>query len=245
MRANLFAWAGVLAAFPRTKAAHTKMQAMSYYERLRYFNSTLGADWCFRLLDLVGPETISSTRPSWLDFYRDDVYDLHLPLDPRAPETDKYLGADMGGIEFAFYTGMGFEGYALALQTPRYVDVQTGLVRLGGYTLDLNLREQVSQLSGQTLGPEAYYAAYGQALSSLMTAIDHICRKEGDVSDDRLEEVAAASLLFLCGGHQGCSAHIDEAEAQDTRLKVIILCKYVIALAEGSLKLRLSALQPA
>ena len=97
----------------------------------------------------------------------------------------------------------------------------------------------MTALAGSQLGPKEYYSAYGKALKSLFDAILTIkFDAGGEVSDEFLENIAAASLLFLCGGHRGCSQHLDEEEAQSVRLETILICRHVDALASGMLQLR-------
>jgi hypothetical protein len=159
-----------------------------------------------------------------------------MPLDPRAPETDKYLGSDAGATEFAFYAAMGFDGYALALATPRAIDTEKFTVRLEEYTLqgidDVGLRA----LSKKRLSPEDYYCAYGRALNALFAACQLITERQA-ANEEMIEATCAACLIFMCGGHQGCSAHVDDEEAQNVRLKTIILCRYVEALCSDEISL--------
>ena len=92
MRINLVWWATAVGAIPRITDYYERIRLMNYYERLRFCNTVFGPDWMFRLHDLVGAERITSTRPSWLAFYRDDIYHLHMPLDPRAPRDRQIFG---------------------------------------------------------------------------------------------------------------------------------------------------------
>lgn len=233
-----YRWATVIGAIPRILEYRERLGPMSYYERLRFQNLVLGPDWAFRLHDLVGVETIEANRPSWLAFYRDDIYNLHLPLDARAPETDRYLGTDMGAMEFAFYAGMGFEGYALALRTQRKVDVRDGCVHFDRFLLSGTDRELLLELERMPLTAEHYYTHYAVALKSLFAAYEQIAKSPEEASADQVDGVAAASLLFLCGGHNGCTQHVDPEEGQAVRLETITICRYIAALASGKLKLR-------
>jgi hypothetical protein len=233
MRDTLFGWATVVGAMPRILAYRDRIEPLSYYERVRFCNAALGPDWIFRLQDIVGSDMISRARPSWLNFYRDDIYSQHLPLDPRAPETDKYLGEQTGAMEFAFYAGMGFEGYMLALNTPRVIDTRSASVVLDGVRLGGLDEAELRSLSTRTLEAPDYYEAYGRALRALFAGYASVASSRQAATDDTLECLAAASLLFLCGGHQGCSGHVDHEEGQEVRRQVIILCRYVEALASG------------
>lgn len=235
MRETLFRWATVVGAMPRILKYRDRIAPLSYYERVRFCNSVLGPDWIFRLQDVVGSEAISKARPSWLNFYRDDIYSQHLPLDPRAPETDKYLGEEIGAMEFAFYAGMGFEGYMLALNTPRAIDTHNACVTLGDLRFSGLDDNQLKSLSRRKLEASDYYAAYGRALQALFSAYAPVVFSDQPANEDALEGIAAASLLFLCGGHQGCSGHVDQDEGQEVRRQVIILCSFVEALATGEI----------
>lgn len=236
MRDNLLRWGTVVGAMPRILNFYERLKNLSSYERLRFCNSVLGPDWAFRLLDIAGEKAIAASRPSWLAFYRDDIYGLHMPLDPRAPETDKYLGSDMGAKEYAFYCGMGFDGYLLALNTPRIVDEVDLSVSLAGqrfHGLDVST---LRQMAAKKLAASDYYSFYGDALNALFNSYNAIVSgSRNDMSEKQIEDTAAASLVFLCGGHQGCGQHVDEAEGQSTRLSTIILCRYAKALASGEI----------
>jgi hypothetical protein len=238
MRDSLFRWATAVGAIPRIVAYRRRLAPLSYFERVRFCNSVLGPDWIFRLQDIVGQEVIEEARPSWLSFYRDDIYGQHLPLDPRAPETDEYLGSEMGAMEFAFYAGMGFEGYMLALNTIRQIDTENATVTLGGYRLSGVDTTKLMALKDQDLKASDYYAAYGRALTALFKLYETTESNVQLTDEGQLESAAAASLLFLCGGHQGCGSHKDRSEGQSVRQQVIILCRYVEALSKGEITLQ-------
>lgn len=238
MHRSILDWLPAAAALMKVGRLYDQMKCASYYDRLRLYGRIVGPDWAFRLHDLVGGDTIEKSRPSWLAFYRDDIYALHLPLDPRAPETDKYLGSDSGAKEFAFYAAMGFDGYEAALRIPRKIFTETLSVTLGNYHLEGVAGEYLQKMRSISLGPSEYYQAYGRALDAIVEAANTLGTADSDyVSEELIEGAAAASMLFLCGGHQGCSEHIDEEEAQQTRLQTIILCTYAEALARGTVLL--------
>lgn len=242
MRRSVINWLPALSALSKTDRLYSQMSNLTYYDRLRLYNQITGPDWAFRLHDLIGHETIMASRPSWLAFYRDDIYNLHLPLDPRAPETDKYLGQDVGAKEFAFYAAMGFDGYEAALRTPRIICSKTLSVTLDDYHLEGVDLEYLTDMRDSRLGPEQYYHAYGDAIGAILDAGSLLHKTEGPyLSDERLESMAAACVLFLCGGHQGCSAHVDEEEAQRTRIETIILSRYAAALARGEITMTVEA----
>ncbi|MHB0865554.1 MAG: hypothetical protein ACYC1Y_01460 [Minisyncoccota bacterium] len=133
MKQNLLAWSAVLGALPRIMHyKHVLSGTDAYFDRLRIVNEALGPHWVFRLADAVGLEIIKVNRPSWHEFYVEDVDRLHCPLDPGAPETEAYLGRKYSDMDMAFYAGMGFDGYRLALQTPRQVDFGTKQLRFDG-----------------------------------------------------------------------------------------------------------------
>lgn len=234
MRRALIEWGAIVGAMPRAIEYYERLKSGSYYQRLRFFNQVVGPDWQFRLLDTVGSDVIEQCRPSWLEFYRDDSYSEHMPLDPRAPETDEYLGNDFGAMEFAFYAAMGFDGYALALRTFRSVNEADCSVTLGVRRVEAGQSQELRALLSRELGARDYYDAYGKALAALFDAFRGLITLPGtaDVADERLETLAAASLMFLCGGHTGCRKHKDAEEAQLVRRQIIILCHCVERLAK-------------
>ncbi len=215
----------------------------AYFDRLRIVNEALGPHWVFRLAGVVGIETIKENRPSWHEFYVEDVDRLHCPLDPGAPETEAYLGRKYSDMDMAFYAGMGFDGYRLALQTSRHVDFNTKQLRFDGrYVLEPSseLKAKLDVYGRQHFVPkEDYYATYGSALSVLFDRIS------GDgfegLDDDTLERVAAGCLILLCGGHRGCSKHITSEEEFSAQMESLIIFNHAKNVISGVTLLEKSA----
>ncbi len=226
MKQNLLVWSTVLGALPRiAHYQHVLSSTDAYFDRLRVVNEALGPHWVFRLADVVGLETIKANRPSWHEFYVKDIDRLHCPLDPGAPETEAYLGRKYSDMDMALYAGMGFDGYRLALQTPRHVDFETKQLRFDGrYMLEPSseLKMKLDAYSRQHfVSKEDYYAAYGAALSVLFDRISG--EGSGSLDDDMLERVAAGCLILLCGGHRGCSKHITPEEEFSAQMESLII----------------------
>lgn len=238
MKTKLVEWAPAVAAVSRIEHCHKLLQGKTFFEQIQIFNKIVGADYIFRLNDLVGTETIRTNRPSWANFYIDDIYGLHIPLDPRAPETEKFLGKKVATKEFAFYAGMGFDGYQLALNTKRIINKECCSIEFGDYNLDwlgsnILQKERVFEADG-SISKETYYRIYGEAILALFDAyseLNDITDKE-EISEDHWENVAGASLLFLCGGHRGCSQHISPAERTETQLAAILIALYAKSLVK-------------
>lgn len=232
----LYKWSPAVSAIPRILAHEVVMSNMNYSEKLQWYSKVMGADWIFRLQDVVGTEEIQKNRKSWSNFYIDDIYNLHMPLDPRAPETDKMLGSSTGLKEFAFYSGMGFDGYVLALNTKRKVCRENFSIDFDDMKLDWIKKNRTIEFgniyeSDGTISKETYYRFYGEALLSIMKAMGRV-NSMHDRDDDKVMNIAAAALLFLCGGHQGCSEHISNAERTEVQLDVIIISLYCRSLAK-------------
>lgn len=230
MRSNLVRWGTAIGALRRiSEFRQVLAQKERYIDRLRFVNTVLGPDWVFRLPDTVGLETIKTNRPSWNDFYVDDTDGVHLPLDPGAPETNKYLGEEYSIKDLAFYAGMGFDGYCLALKTERNVDLIQKNIRFDGRYLLRPTPEQLAVLEGyeraKLIPKEAYYNSYRCTLDALYELIDQIesdFDAGDDVSDERIECAIAGSVILLCGGHQGCGTHpTKEIEFQVQMLSLI------------------------
>lgn len=212
---------------------------MTYFDRLRIVNSALGGDWVFRLADAVGIELIRKNRPSWVAFYVEDCDRLHCPLDPGAPETEAYLGRDYSDMDMAFYAGMGFDGYRLALETPRLVDLDKKCINFDGrYHLQLPdpIRVDLDQLHAtRRIAKERYYSDYGSALSVLFEIID--CLTSGDINEELLERVSAGCLILMCGGHRGCRKHITTEEEFQAQMESLIVfnCAKTVLLEQTKL----------
>ena len=235
MRENHFRWATIIGPPPRILDHFRRLQTYSYYDRINFFAGVYGSDWIFRLLTVNTKETIAANRPSWLAFYHDDQYDAHFPLDPRAPETDAILGTDMGAKELALYSGVGFDGYSLALRTRRSIDAENCQIVLDGYHLDHLTRQRVLELAdarSDELSAEHYYRLYGAAINRLYENFSAILSDSGDGADDMIENTAAALLLILCGSHMGCATHRSEAEAQIVRSQSLIVFAYSLSLSQ-------------
>ena len=218
MRTNLLTWGTVLGALPRIVLYRERLlAASSYFDRLRMVNEALGPHWVFRLAEIVGVDAIRANRPSWAEFYIDDCDRLHCPLDPGAPETEAFLGVKYSAMDMAFYAGMGFDGYALALQTPRLFDQRTKRIAFDRrYSFDPPAALKATLDNYDRLGhipKEAYYSAYGTTLSALFERLEHnLAGGEGVPGEELLERLAAGCLIFMCGGHKGCNKHSTTAE---------------------------------
>jgi len=233
MKSRLFKWSPAVSAMPRILSHAKIMEGMSYIDKLQWYNKIMGPDWIFRLKDVVGLDLIKKNRKSWADCYVNDMYDLHMPLDPRAPETDKMLGKNTGTKEFAFYSGMGFDGYVLALNTLRKVNRERFEIDFDNLKFDWISKKEILETekiyeADGTISKETYYRFYGEALLSIFNAIKTIVSSE-NIDEEKLENTAASSLLFLCGGHQGYqggSQYISNAERSEAQLDVIIISLY-------------------
>lgn len=223
MQSNLLLWSPVLGALPRMAHYRNVLAATStYFDRLRVVNEALGPHWVFRLADAVGLETIKTNRPSWHRFYVEDIDRLHCPLDPGAPETEAYLGRKYSDMDMAFYAGMGFDGYRLALQTQRLVNFETKQLMLDDryvFNPSMELKERLDVYDRQHFIPKQdYYVAYGDALSVLY---DNLLVKSAD--EGALESVAAGCLILLCGGHRGCNQHVTHEEEFSAQMESMII----------------------
>lgn len=235
---NLARWATVVGAMPRIlRYEGILTQTPSRFERLRIVNDALGPHWPFRLADAVGLDTIRANRPSWYEFYVEDTDGLHCPLDPGAPETEQYLGRSYSDMDRAFYAGMGFDGYRLALETPRHVELDTKRIRFDGrYLLELPPEAQTDidvQSKNRHIAKSDYYGAYGSALQVLFERMGTAPRASGE----ELERIAAGCLLLLCGGHKGCGKHITAEEEFRTQLDGLIIFNAVRYLTLGQISL--------
>ncbi len=236
MKRNLLVWGAVLGALPRIANYQRVLSGTeTYFDRLRIVNEALGPHWIFRLADAVGLENIKANRPSWYEFYIEDIDRLHCPLDPGAPETEAYLGRKYSVMDMAFYAGMGFDGYRLALQTPRHVNFDTKQLSFDGrFMLEPSpeLKAKLDAYSRQHFIPkEDYYAAYSAALSVLFDRISDDGCLNGD--DDMLERVAAGCLILLCGGHKGCRQHITPEEEFSAQMESLIIFNYAKNVISG------------
>ena len=245
MKQNLLAWSAVLGAFPRIAHYQRVLSGINtYFDRLRIVNEALGPHWVFRLADIVGLETIKANRPSWHEFYVEDIDRLHCPLDPGAPETEAYLGRKYSDMDMALYAGMGFDGYRLALQTPRHADLDTKQLHFDGrYVLEPSpeLKARLDAYGRQHFVPkEDYYAAYGAALSVLFDRITG--DGSGSLDDDMLERVAAGCMILMCGGHKGCSKHITPEEEFSAQMESLIIFNHAKNVISGITLLDKSAM---
>lgn len=237
MQSNLLQWSAAISAIHRIPVYQAKLAvADTYFDRLRITNDALGGNWVFRLADVVGLETIKMNRLSWYQFYIQDIDRLHCPLDPGAPETEAYLGLDYSVMDMAFYAGMGFDGYQLALNTGRHVDMDEKEIMFDGrYHLHLpgTWKEELQQYDRDRVVPkEDYYAAYGDALSVLYDAIH---AKPTD--DEALERLVSACLIFLCGGHTGCLKHITDEIQFKCQMESLIIFRHAKGLVTGAVNL--------
>lgn len=223
MNANLVKWAHVVGALPRMNSYRQMLATRSmYFERLRIVNDALGPNWVFRLADVVGIDVIKENRPSWYDFYVEDIDRLHCPIDPGAPETDAHLGRHYADMDMAFYAGMGFDGYRLALQTPRHVNIREKMLVFDRRFVFEATPEQRNLLEGYEHGRQVpkdeYYSHYGDALSVLYERIDR-----ESLSERELTHVAAGCLILLCGGHHGCRSHITNEIRYRVQMESVII----------------------
>lgn len=242
MNKNLVRWGVVLGALPRILHYRKVLnRSESYFERLRIVNEALGSHWVFRLADVVGLDVIKENRPSWYDFYVLDTDDLHCPLDPGAPETGKYLGQKYSVMDMAFYAGMGFDGYRLALQTPRHVRTKELEIEFdNAYLLELPTedKEEIGKMfQSHHISKQNYYAAYGDALSALFDKIEQASSVRAQ-DEDLTERVLAACLILLCGGHKGCKAHITMEDEWHAQSESMIVFRQTRALLLGKSSLR-------
>lgn len=238
MNTELFVWSQAVSAIPRILMYQEDLRGRSFFDQMQLFSKVFGPDYIFRLNELVGTERIRQNRPSWANFYVDDIYGMHIPLDPRAPETLEFLGKETATKELAFYTGMGFDGYLLALNTKRLVHRDNLSIEFGDYKLDW--LQHTNTMSSQkvfepdsSISKETYYRIYGEALLALFSNFSQIANapRIEDIDERLIENTAGASLLFLCGGHKGCKAHISQAERTETQLEAIIISLYTTSLA--------------
>ena len=244
MKQNLLIWSAVLGAISTHRVLSARpvwyrclLRPFANRERGTWSALGLPARWCRRNRDDKG------SRPSWHEFYVEDVDRLHCPLDPDAPETEAYLGRKYSDMDMAFYAGMGFDGYRLALQTSWHVDFNTKQLRFDGrYVLEPSpeLKAKLDVYGRQHFVPkEDYYATYGSALSVLFDRIS------GDgfegLDDDTLERVAAGCLILLCGGHRGCSKHITSEEEFSAQMESLIIFNHAKNVISGVTLLEKSA----
>jgi len=237
METNLLSWSAVLGALSRIVSYREILSKTdSYFDRLRIVNEALGPHWVFRLADAVGVDVIKENRPSWYEFYIKDTDGLHCPLDPGAPETEMYLGRKYSDMDMAFYAGMGFDGYRLALQTKRMVDFDTKELFLDGrYALQPH-EDLYAKLKSydeiHIIPKEDYYSAYGSALSVLYKQIE-----QNDSNEDVLERIVAGCLILLCGGHKGCKKHITLEEEFSAQMESLIIFSHAKNVILGGISL--------
>ena len=244
MESNLLNWSTAVGAFPRILHYQEILRNTEmYFDRLRIVNEALGPHWIFRLADSVGFDTIKANRLSWYRFYVEDIDQLHCPLDPGAPETSVYLGRRYSDMDMAFYAGMGFDGYRLALQTPRKVCLDDKHIDFDGrYRLvpSSELKERLDLYDVRRFIPkEDYYSAYKDALVSLYDLIGRIVAKEHN--EDMVERAAAGCLILLCGGHKGCQQHPNEEERFLAQMESMIIFTHAQNILTGQTSLRDSA----
>lgn len=244
MQSNLLRWGTVLGALPRILHYRQLLSGTpSNFDRLRIVNEALGPHWIFRLADIVGLDTIKTNRPSWFRFYVEDLDRLHCPLDPGAPETLAYLGKAYSDMDMAFYAGMGFDGYCLALQTPRSVDLIEKKMDFDGryhFVPSAELKAELDVYEVSRFVPkEDYYAAYSDALAVLFGFIEGIqgANIKDDVAEAGLERIAAGCLILLCGGHHGCSKHINQEERFSAQMESLIIFKHARSIITGVTRL--------
>lgn len=239
---NLFSWATAVGALSRIKMFNERMNTTEkYIDRLRLANDILGPNWAFRLRDIVGDETIIANRPSWYDFYVKDVDGLHLPLDPGAPETSMFLGPDYSAKDMAFYAGMGFDGYCLALRTQRIVlQKQKSILFDDKYIVKLPAEIKLD-LQGhdvtQHIPKEKYYREYGLALDSIYSSVEQILSSGKEINSAIVERTVAACLILLCGGHQGCTKHISSESEFNAQMDSLIIFNASRLIASGQINL--------
>ncbi|ELZ95975.1 hypothetical protein C440_06782 [Haloferax mucosum ATCC BAA-1512] len=239
-----FKHATAIGSMERALEYRDRVADKSYFERVRFANKVLGGDWIFRLADVVGIDEIEAKRPTWSRFYVENEYGTNLPIDPRAPETEEYLGMKGGAQELGFYCGMGFDGYADALSTARKVDSDSVDLQYGDYHLQYlseeTLHEENVFEDDETIEPEAYYRIYGETLNQLFENFEEITERiqgydDGEHIDEELQRrivnTAAGSKIYLCGAHRGCGSHHSVKEATASRLDSIITFLYARSLA--------------
>lgn len=239
-----FKHATAIGSMERALEFRERVADKSYFERVRFANKVLGGNWIFRLADVVGIDQIEANRPTWTRFYVENEYETNLPVDPRAPETEEYLGMQGGAQELGFYCGMGFDGYVEALSTTRKVNSDDVELQYGDYLLqylseETLQRERVFEDDG-TIEPETYYRIYGETLNQLFENFEQITDSIQTYDDDqRIDEelkqlivnTAASSKIYLCGAHRGCGSHHSTREATESRLDSIITFLYARSLA--------------
>lgn len=247
MKSNLLNWSAAIGAFPRISSYYQLLKDTGrYFDRLRIVNEALGPHWVFRLADTVGLDTIKENRASWYSFYVEDIDRLHCPLDPGAPETEAYLGSEYSAMDMAFYAGMGFDGYRLALQTKRRVCFTSKELELDNrYRLipSEELKAALDRYDAQHFIPKQdYYAAYADALKPLFESIDAILKGEHDPYV--IERTAAGCLILLCGGHRGCRAHISQEEEFRAQMESLIIFSHARDIVIGRSTLDNAKLHP-
>lgn len=237
MNGNLRRWAPAIGALARIADYQQQLGARpTYFERLRVVNEALGGNWVFRLADTVGLETIRANRPSWIQFYVEDIDRLHCPLDPGAPETEAHLGHGYSVMDMAFYAGMGFDGYRLALQTQRIPDLHTKSLRFDNrFLLELPPKERANleQYDQDREVPKAdYYSAYGDALSVLFDRLG-----DEKIDSTGVERLAAGCLILLCGGHTGCLTHVSGEIRFRLQMESMVFFKHARGVMTGQIAL--------
>lgn len=237
MRANITRWGTVLGALPRIMQYLKVLETTpTYFERLRIVNEALGSHWVFRLADAVGAEKIRLNRPSWHRFYIEDHDGLHCPLDPGAPETASFLGRRYSDMEMAFYAGMGFDGYRLALETPRIVSVESGNILFDGrYNLEpsVEMTAELRKFAADTFIPkDHYYGTYAKTLDALFAIINEVVT-DGMVDEEKLERTIAGCLIVMCGGHQGCQTHPSQEERFAIQMESLIIFNHARMVMKG------------
>lgn len=247
MESNLLKWSAAIGAFPRILHYQKELKGVDrYFDRLRIVNDALGPHWIFRLADAVGLDKIKENRPSWHAFYVDDIDRLHCPLDPGAPETEAYLGREYSAMDMAFYAGMGFDGYRLALETKRKVDFDSKELELDGryrFVPSAELKASLDEYDNKRFIPKQdYYAAYADALKSVFDSIESIV-SVGHGDEQSIEWTAAASLVLLCGGHHGCRAHISHEEEFRAQMGSLIIFSHARNIVIGKAGLNHSKMQ--
>jgi len=226
VKANLLKWGAAVGALPRILRYQEVLGSIeTYFDQLRVVNEALGPHWVFRLADAVGLESIKENRLSWYRFYVEDIDRLHCPLDPGTPETKAYLGQSYSDMDMAFYAGMGFDGYRLALQTPRRVCFDRKHLDFDNryrFTPSSELKARLDAYDVQRFIPkEDYYSAYSDVLTNLYELIGRVVA--GKTDEDAVERVAAGCLILLCGGHHGCGCHINEEERFRAQMESMII----------------------
>lgn len=245
MNTNLLNWGAVIGALSRILHYQILLgNVETYFDRLRIVNEALGPHWVFRLADAVGLDTIKENRLSWYRFYVEDIDQLHCPLDPGAPETATYLGRMYSDMDMAFYAGMGFDGYRLALQTPRVVCFNEKHIDFDGRYRLVPSPEMKARLDAyddrRFIPKEDYYAAYSDALTNLYDMIGRVAKRKPD--EDMIERTVAGCLILLCGGHRGCNKHINEAEKFQAQMESMIIFNHARSILIGHTSLNGSSL---